>query len=294
MFRAGLRLLLPAFLAFAGPGMAAEMDFQITSDRGDTYRAAISIDNPGDRKVMDWSLEFTLDRDVVQTFGAQMTRLAADRYRFTPSEWTREIAPGGQAKFTFVGKPGNLKSGPQQVKLDVSYTPAVASAPQPAPTPQPQPAPPPHAPATAQATPTAPSPATAPAATPKQTWIERPVTAEKHAAAPVSNKPRSGGGVPHLVAFKLKGSWSNGFTAEIAVVNNTDRMIRPWRLEVDLDTKIEEMWDAQYRQVGEGRYVITPRDYNQELPPGGFVVFGYKGTEAFRGRPSDTKLSEGG
>ena len=277
MVRASLRWLPLALALIAGASAAAEMDFQITSDRGDTYRAAVTIENPGDRRVTDWTLEFTLDRDIVQTFGAQMTRIAADRYRFTPSEWTKEIAPGGQAKFTFVGKPGNLKSGPQQVKLDASYSAATVAAP------TPTPAPPPPA---AQAVP-APQPAPAP----RQQWTEKPAAGERVASAA---RPTSGSGIPHLVAFKLKGSWHNGFTAEIAVVNNTDRMIRPWRLELDLDNKIDDMWDAQFRRVGEGRYVVTPRDYNQELPPGGFVVFGFKGGDAFRARPSDTKLSEGG
>ena len=271
MIRSVLRHLWLPLVLLAGASAAAEMDFQITSDRGDTYRAAVTIDNPGDRKVTGWTLEFTLDRDVVQTFGAQMTRIAADRYRFTPSEWTREIAPGGQAKFTFVGKPGNLKSGPQQVKLDVSFAEAGAAVAAPAPTP-------------------APAPVQQAAPAPKQAWTERPA-GERVASA---GRPTSGSGVPHLVAFKLNGSWHNGFTAQVAVVNNTDRMIRPWRLEFDLDSPIEEIWDAQVRQIGEGRYVVTPRDYNQELPPGGFIVFGFKGGSAFKARPSDTRLAEGG
>lgn len=284
MFRAGLWLLILALGSLAAPGMAAEMDFQITSDRGDTYRAAITIDNRDDRKITDWSLEFTLDRDVVQTFGAQMTRIAADRYRFTPSEWTKEIAPGGQAKFTFVGKPGNLKTGPQQVKLDVSYTPSPTS-----PTVA-TPAPPPPPVASADVQPKPPAPAPKPAApAPKPAWKQ---TSPDNAVS--VGKPTTGGGIPHVVAFKLKGAWNNGFTAEIAVVNNTDRMIRPWRLEFEFDNKIEEMWEAQYKRVGDGRYVVTPRDYNQELPPGGFIVFGFKGADAFHGRPSDTKLGEGG
>ncbi len=246
---------------------AAEMDFQITSDRGDTYRAVVTIDNPSDRKVADWSLEFTFDREVLQAFGAEFTQLAADRYRFSPTEWTKEIAPGGQAKFTFVGKPGNLKSGPQQVDLDVIYA-AAAVADAGAPAPQAR-------------------------TVPDRSAASPPQPAEAKATNRGADAIQEDG-LPHTTAFQVKNSWNNGFVAEMVVINDSDRTIAPWRLEMTLDNSIEQMWEAEYRQVGATRWLVTPKTHNQEIPPGGFVVFGFKGAAAFQARPSETRLFEGG
>ena len=257
---------LTAFVpALGGPARAADAAFEVTGDRPENFRAAITVGNPDDRKVGNWTLEMRLDRTVVQAFGAEAEQVEKGLWRFRPVDWTREIPAKGEVRFTFIGRPGNLGAAQPEMKLDVTYAPEtpVAQTPPPAPT----------------QTPTAaPTPAPAPSQPAKT-------------AAPT---PAGGTAVTHTLGFKLKDSWADGFVGEVAVVNGSDKTLRPWRFEFALDGKIDQAWGAVVKPAGAGRWVAVPEEYNKELEPGAFATFGFKSTTPFKTRPTDTALKQGG
>src|SRR3546814_13532370 len=92
----------------AGPGVgtaaAADAVCEVTGDRPDNFRAAVTLRNPEDRAVTDWTLEMRLDRTVIQAFGADANEVEPGRWRFRPVDWTREIPAGGEIRFTFIGR----------------------------------------------------------------------------------------------------------------------------------------------------------------------------------------------
>jgi len=275
MFRvAGLAFLISTIGTAAG---AAEVDVQVMQERADGYRAEVTIRNPADRPITDWSLEFSTDRTIERAWGAEMSRTGENRYRFRPDPWTRDIAAGGQAKFTIAGPPGDEPLQPTAVELEAREATAATSSPPPDTDP---PAAPPDPPAQSAAEP-------APPAEPTRTTPP----AQTSPSAATASRGTAGAPVDHTLAFKLQSSWESGFTAEVVVVNGSDRSLRPWRLEFALDAEIVEMWNADFRKIGNGRYVVTPKSYNDELDPNGFASFGFKTSTAFSSRPGATRLS---
>lgn len=264
------------------PATAADVGVQVTQERSDGYRAEVVIRNPGEKRITDWSLEFSADRAIERAWGAEMSRSGDNRYRFRPDPWTREIAAGGQAKFTVAGPPGETPLAPAGVKLDAKYAAAAD-------------APPPEAkePAVAAAPKSPPpKPKTQPKSQPKADRSEKrstpPAAAAKQTASRDTGAPATP--VDHTLAFKLQSSWDSGFTAEVVVVNASERTLKPWRLEFDLPGEIVEMWNADFRKVGSGRYLVTPKPYNDQIDPNGFASFGFKTSTAFQARPEDSRL----
>ena len=240
IFRVAVFAVLIATVGAAA--RAAEIDVRVTQERADGYRAEVIIRNPADRPITDWSLEFSSGRTIERAWGAEMTRTGENRYRFRPDPWTREIAAGGQAKFTIAGPPGDQPLQPTAVELEAR---------------------------------------------------QKRTTTPSHPAPSAATIARgtAGEAVEHTLAFKLQSSWESGFTAEVVVVNGSDRRLRPWRLEFALDAEIVEMWNADFRKIGNGRYVVTPKSYNDELDPNGFASFGFKASTAFSSQPAATRLT---
>ncbi|MET4699231.1 hypothetical protein ABIE65_002261 [Constrictibacter sp. MBR-5] len=290
--KAGWLFSLVALAAFVpplgGPARAADAAFEVTGDRQENFRAAVTLGNPEDRKVGDWTLEMRLDRTVVQAFGAEAEQVEKGLWRFRPVDWTKEIPAKGEVRFTFIGRPGGLGTAQPDMKLDVTY---VADTPV-AQTPAPSAPPPAPAPAQGPAPSPAPAPSAAGAAAPAQ-----PEKAAGPAAQPgktAAPTPADGTAVAHTLGFKLKDSWPDGFVGEVAVVNGSDKTLRPWRFEFALDGKIDQAWGAVVKPAGAGRWVAVPEAYNKELEPGAFATFGFKATTPFKSRPSATALKQGG
>jgi len=275
IFRVAVFAVLIATVGAAA--RAAEIDVRVTQERADGYRAEVIIRNPADRPITDWSLEFSSGRTIERAWGAEMTRTGENRYRFRPDPWTREIAAGGQAKFTIAGPPGDQPLQPTAVELEARQATASTSS---TPTPSdPSPAPP--------------EPPSRPVAKPAPSAKQKRTTTPSHPAPSAATVARgtAGEAVEHTLAFKLQSSWESGFTAEVVVVNGSDRRLRPWRLEFALDAEIVEMWNADFRKIGNGRYVVTPKSYNDELDPNGFASFGFKASTAFSSQPAATRLT---
>ncbi|MFN4089900.1 MAG: cellulose binding domain-containing protein [Alphaproteobacteria bacterium] len=269
------------------PAAAADAAFTVTGDRGENFRAAVTLSNPDERPVSDWTLELGLDRAVVQAFGAEAEEVASGRWRFRPVDWTRTIPAGGEIRFTFIGRPGGLGDTKPETKLDVTYAaetpvaePPMAEAPAAAPPP-------------AAVLPAAGSATGSPPDGTKEKSAETPPETAAPAQPTPKPTPAAGSEAAHTLGFRVKDAWADGFVAEVAVVNDSQHTLRPWRFEFALKGKIEQAWGAHVRSAGDGRWIAEPEHYNREIEPGSFATFGFKATGAGKDRPAGARLVQG-
>src|SRR3546814_13406811 len=103
-----------------GTAAAADAVFEVTGDRPDGFRAAVTLRNPEDRAVADWTLDMRLERTVIQAFGADADEVGPGRWCFRPVDWTREIPARGEIRFTFIGRPGALEAAAPAMTLHVT------------------------------------------------------------------------------------------------------------------------------------------------------------------------------
>lgn len=70
-------------------------------------------------------------------------------------------------------------------------------------------------------------------------------------------------------------SWNGGLQGEIAVTNDLQQTLNPWRIEFDYDRTITDIWDAKLVSQSGNHYVIESAPYNRTLGVGQTVTFGF-------------------
>ncbi|MGI6246270.1 MAG: cellulose binding domain-containing protein [Pseudochelatococcus sp.] len=87
-------------------------------------------------------------------------------------------------------------------------------------------------------------------------------------------------------AFSLVDSWNSGFNASI-VVRNEGAAVNGWRVELELDNEIANIWNAEIiSRTGNG-YVIGNAAWNGNVASGGEVTFGFIGVGQVDGNAVD-------
>lgn len=97
------------------------------------------------------------------------------------------------------------------------------------------------------------------------------------------------------VAYRIDGSWPQGFQATVRITNLGTAAIDGWRLAFDFPDgqSITQVWNAGQRQDGTS-VTVTAADWNRSIPPHGTVEFGFLGKrDAGDGRPSRFTLNGG-
>jgi predicted carbohydrate-binding protein with CBM5 and CBM33 domain len=88
--------------------------------------------------------------------------------------------------------------------------------------------------------------------------------------------------IPHDVRadvdFSIQSDWSSGFTAEVKITNLADHPINSWELEFEIDQDISSFWNAQLVTREGNHYTVSHSGWNQSIPPGGSVTFGFSAT----------------
>jgi hypothetical protein len=79
------------------------------------------------------------------------------------------------------------------------------------------------------------------------------------------------------VQFHILSDWGSGYQAEVAIRNTGAEPIPNWSLRFALPGRITGMWNARIASISGDTYVITAASYNQTIPPGGEVRFGFLG-----------------
>ncbi len=97
------------------------------------------------------------------------------------------------------------------------------------------------------------------------------------------------------VQFRILSDWGSGFQAEVAIRNTGAEPIPNWSLRFALPGRITGMWNARIASISDDTYVITAASYNQAIPPGGEVRFGFLGAPGgVVGGPKNLAFSETG
>jgi Protein kinase domain/Cellulose binding domain len=97
------------------------------------------------------------------------------------------------------------------------------------------------------------------------------------------------------VAYRIDGSWPQGFQATVRITNLGTAAIDGWRLAFDFPDgqSITQVWNAGQQQDG-ASVTVTAADWNRSIPPHGTVEFGFLGKQdGGNGRPSRFTLNGG-
>ncbi|MBO2462208.1 protein kinase domain-containing protein [Actinomadura violacea] len=97
------------------------------------------------------------------------------------------------------------------------------------------------------------------------------------------------------VAYRIDGSWPQGFQATVRITNLGTAAIDGWRLAFDLPDgqSITQLWNGGQQQDG-ASVTVTAADWNRSIPPHGTVEFGFLGKrDGGGGRPSRFTLNGG-
>ncbi len=88
--------------------------------------------------------------------------------------------------------------------------------------------------------------------------------------------------VPHdlraEVDFSIQSDWNSGFTAEVEITNLSDHPINSWELEFEIEQEISSFWNAQLVSREDNHYTVSHAGWNQSIPAGGSVTFGFSAT----------------
>ncbi|RSN68351.1 protein kinase domain-containing protein [Actinomadura sp. WAC 06369] len=83
------------------------------------------------------------------------------------------------------------------------------------------------------------------------------------------------------VAYRVDGTWPEGFQATVRITNLGDGPIDGWRLGFELPDgqSVAQLWNGTPVQDGPA-VTVTPADWNRSIPAGGTVEFGFLGSGA--------------
>ena len=88
--------------------------------------------------------------------------------------------------------------------------------------------------------------------------------------------------VPHdiraEVDLSVQSDWGSGFTAEARITNVGNHPINSWELEFEIDQEISSFWNAELIGREGNLYTVRHVGWNQSVPVGGSVVFGFSAT----------------
>ena len=75
------------------------------------------------------------------------------------------------------------------------------------------------------------------------------------------------------VDVNVESRWQSGYCARVTVRNRGQTTLA-WRAEVAVEGRVHNLWRGEYRQQG-GRIIVTGKDYNRQIEPGGEEHFGF-------------------
>lgn len=77
------------------------------------------------------------------------------------------------------------------------------------------------------------------------------------------------------VEFKIDSQWKDAFNGNITITNTSNAAIENWALKFDMQNEITNIWDASIENYKHGVYLIKNNTWNQDIPVGGSVSFGF-------------------
>lgn len=81
------------------------------------------------------------------------------------------------------------------------------------------------------------------------------------------------------VSFQVTKDWGNGFTADLIIRNTGTTAINGWTLGFKVPYDISQSWSTGLTKLANGNYSAKPVSWNQVIPAGGSVSFGFVGAK---------------
>src|SRR5574344_1587962 len=78
--------------------------------------------------------------------------------------------------------------------------------------------------------------------------------------------------------FAIENSWAGYFNGRVTITNNSASPISNWAICFDYADSIENIWDAVIEANANEAYIIRNNIYNESIPVGGSVSFGFTST----------------
>ena len=72
--------------------------------------------------------------------------------------------------------------------------------------------------------------------------------------------------------------WDDKINGQITIQNNSEEDIEDWRLEFLSDVDFDNVWNAELLECADGYSYLENMSYNQNIPAGGSVSFGFIAT----------------
>lgn len=79
----------------------------------------------------------------------------------------------------------------------------------------------------------------------------------------------------YKVLFQINSFWEGAYNATISIENTGTEAIENWCLEFPFTQQISNIWNAEMVQSENGDYIINNLGWNQDIPVGGSVYFGF-------------------
>jgi endoglucanase len=134
---------------------------------------------------------------------------------------------------------------------------------------------------TASPTPSRTTGSPTPTASPTPTRTSASPTPSRTTASPTPTPTGGSGGASCRVSYVRQSEWTNGFVAQLTIVNSGTATINAWVLKFTYpgDQKVTSAWNSTVTQSGSA-VTVTNAGYNGTIAPGANVGFGFQGTFA--------------
>lgn len=97
-------------------------------------------------------------------------------------------------------------------------------------------------------------------------------------------------GENYRVIFTLEKKEESGHEINVKIENTGEHIIENWYLSYDLNSSILDIWNAEIYRQEQGEYIVKNAGWNQDIPVGGYVDFGFIGNGQFTEFPLEITL----
>lgn len=222
---------------------ALRAEWQLGASWNGGYNINLKIINDADVRVDRWVLVIEAeDLAIGASWGSTWTDLGDGRFALTGAGYGEVLEAQGQVGIGFTGK-GAPPEDLEVIYEDVSDHPTE----------------------------------------PEEPAAEEPVpeqTAPQHPAEPAESGPLTDDTI--TASWQVGGTWNGGYNMTLKVSNNGRDPIENWVLVLEADgLALKSSWGSTWKDLGDGRIMLTGADYGAVLAAGGSVNIGFTG----RGSP---------
>ncbi len=94
----------------------------------------------------------------------------------------------------------------------------------------------------------------------------------------------------YRVTFTVYNIWNGGLVGEIKIENTGTEVIEDWYLKYRMNNNISNLWNGAVYTHNDAEYVVKHAGWNQDIPAGGSVQFGFVADGEYTGYPTGFEI----